>query len=240
MNNRYFQSGVVLSVGVLILCFCGVSSGDHVPVVLQPPGLNPGDEYRLLFVTSATRDATSSNIDDYNAFVQAAADDSALSVLGQTWKAIVSTETVDAIVNTNTTTSPLTEPIYSTADTVLFNHTSEIWTIEPLASVLDEHADALVAYTYAWTGTGDGGVATDYPMGNSLYTTFGSPTTSRWLKNSITLPTNDYHLMALSGVITAVPEPTTFILCLVGLVCVGLVARRKRYARRCQHPANHS
>ena len=36
---------------------------------LYPPGVAPGDPFRLIFVTSTNRDATSSNIDDYNRFV---------------------------------------------------------------------------------------------------------------------------------------------------------------------------
>ncbi len=39
-----------------------------------PTGLNPGDQYRIAFVTRTIRDVTSSNIADYNAFVTAAAD----------------------------------------------------------------------------------------------------------------------------------------------------------------------
>ena len=39
-------------------------------VMLQtPPGLNPGDPFRFVFVTAGTRDATSSNIADYDNFV---------------------------------------------------------------------------------------------------------------------------------------------------------------------------
>jgi len=42
------------------------------PVVI-PPGLGPGDTYRLALVTSGVRDGNSSNIADYNAFASAAA-----------------------------------------------------------------------------------------------------------------------------------------------------------------------
>ena len=40
---------------------------------LIPAGLGPGDQFRLLFVSSTTRDATSSDIADYDAHVQSAA-----------------------------------------------------------------------------------------------------------------------------------------------------------------------
>jgi hypothetical protein len=68
-----------------------------------PSGLSPGDKYRLAFVTSTTRDATSSDIADYNAFVTAVANTvPALTELGTTWTAIGSTAAVDARDNTNT------------------------------------------------------------------------------------------------------------------------------------------
>jgi hypothetical protein len=76
-------------------------------------GINPatgfeweyGDEYRLVFATSMGINATSSNIADYNAFVQNAANASTFrgGALGNiTWKALVSTPTVAANVNTET------------------------------------------------------------------------------------------------------------------------------------------
>ena len=40
---------------------------------LIPAGLGPGDQFRLLFVSSTTRDATSSDIADYDAHLQSAA-----------------------------------------------------------------------------------------------------------------------------------------------------------------------
>ena len=77
-------------------------------------GINPatgwaweyGDEYRLVFATSMGIDGTSANIADYDTFVQNAANASTLGgadVLGSvTWKALVSTPTVAANVNTGT------------------------------------------------------------------------------------------------------------------------------------------
>ena len=50
--------------------------------VRQPPGIEPGESYRLVFVTLQTRDARSSDIEDYNAFVQGVADDAPAVVHG--------------------------------------------------------------------------------------------------------------------------------------------------------------
>ena len=37
---------------------------------LKPSGLDVGDEFRLIFLSSTKRNATSTTIDDYNTFVQ--------------------------------------------------------------------------------------------------------------------------------------------------------------------------
>jgi hypothetical protein len=41
---------------------------------LANAGVNPGDQFRIVFVTTGVRDATSSNISDYNTFVDSDAD----------------------------------------------------------------------------------------------------------------------------------------------------------------------
>jgi hypothetical protein len=60
----------------------------------------PGDSYRLAFVSSATTQATSTDISTYNAFVQGVANAAGLGAA--TWKVIGSTATVDARDNTGT------------------------------------------------------------------------------------------------------------------------------------------
>ena len=69
-----------------------------------PDGIEPGDSFRLLFVTSATRGASSSDIADYNAHVVAAANGHAsLKPYKDGFTALISTSTVDAKDNTGTT-----------------------------------------------------------------------------------------------------------------------------------------
>ena len=68
---------------------------------LIPPGLGPGDKFRLLFVTATNRQARSSDIEDYNGFVQAAAAaNSDLATYSSTFRVVGSTEGVDARINT--------------------------------------------------------------------------------------------------------------------------------------------
>ena len=90
----------------------------HVPAnwALIPDGLGPGDSFRLLFATSTTRDATSTDIADYNTFVQtaAAAGHVAIQPYSLLFRAVGSTAAVDARDNTGTThtATDLGLPIY--------------------------------------------------------------------------------------------------------------------------------
>ena len=72
---------------------------------LLPDGLGPGDRFRLLFATSTTRDASSTDIADYNTFVQtaAAAGHDDIQAYSGLFRVVGSTAAVDARDNTSTT-----------------------------------------------------------------------------------------------------------------------------------------
>ena len=71
---------------------------------LVPDGIEPGDSFRLLFVTSTTKDAASFDIADYNSHVRSAAGGNAsLADFSNQFTALISTATVDARDNTGTT-----------------------------------------------------------------------------------------------------------------------------------------
>ena len=72
---------------------------------LLPSGFVVGDEFRLLFVTSNTRNANTSAIADYNTFVQSAAASghSAIQIYSSLFRAVGSTASTDARDNTATT-----------------------------------------------------------------------------------------------------------------------------------------
>ena len=72
---------------------------------LKPSGLGTGDSFRLIFATSGTRDATSTDIDDYNTFVQnaAASGHASIQEYSAGFRVVGSTGAVDARDNTGTT-----------------------------------------------------------------------------------------------------------------------------------------
>ena len=72
---------------------------------LKPSSLGVGDSFRLLFLSRTTRSVSSSNISDYNTFVQnrAAAGHSAIQPFSSYFRVVGSTAAVDARDNTSTT-----------------------------------------------------------------------------------------------------------------------------------------
>ena len=62
------QLGIV-SAGVALAATLGTAGAAQAALVVVPPGLAPGAQYRLVFMTDGTRDATSTDINDYNTFV---------------------------------------------------------------------------------------------------------------------------------------------------------------------------
>ena len=75
-----------------------------VPIdwALKPSGLEAGDRFRLLFLSSTERDASSTGISVYNGFVQdlAAAGHTDIQAYGSQFRAVGCTSAVDAVDNT--------------------------------------------------------------------------------------------------------------------------------------------
>ena len=70
------------------LALFGMASAAQAAPITIPVGLNPGDTYRLAFVTSTKTDALNSQIDYYHNFVNTLG----LAATGISgWKALVST-----------------------------------------------------------------------------------------------------------------------------------------------------
>ena len=94
---------------------------------LRPAGLNAGDKFRLLFVTNDKRDATSTDIADYNSFVQSAAAAGHAAIRGYSagFRALASTESVDARDNTATTGTGV--PIYWLNSSILADDNADLY-----------------------------------------------------------------------------------------------------------------
>ncbi|MEM8947622.1 MAG: hypothetical protein AAGD11_20800 [Planctomycetota bacterium] len=167
MNARPLRLAAVVLLATLSL---GRTAFADLPV---PAGLQPGDTYHLLFNSSTFTNALSSSIDFYNNFVQAAADAAGIGdSAGVTWKAIVSTASIDArnnaIVGVNT-------PVYNTrggGSQRLADGFSDLW---------DGALDQFPAYTETgnvntvdpWTGSTPAGL-------RATGSTLGHPSGTAW------------------------------------------------------------
>ncbi len=94
-----FSSKTVVKhlVAVLVALVClGFLSPLAAAPLATPTGLAPGTHFRFIYVTTGTTPATSTDIADYNSFVQTQASGATYAGATVNWKAVGSTATVDA------------------------------------------------------------------------------------------------------------------------------------------------
>jgi len=162
MSHSKLNLATIMTHSFAFITACVVMTAANVnaAIVTQPTGLSPGDSYRLAFVTAGTRDATSTNIADYNTFVTNAANAVPdLASLGTTWTAIVSTKTVDARDNTltNVANSGLGVPVFLLNDTKLVNSNADLWDGSIDVAFDQTELDTAIV-SQVWTGTTSIGV----------------------------------------------------------------------------------
>lgn len=224
-----------------LLAVVGLASrSDAGPIIVVPPTLSPGDTYRLVFVTSTTRDATSTDIVDYNNFVSTAANSvSALAALGATWTAIGSTAAVSAFDNIG---GPFPEGVYrldgglvATGSTGLFFSNPSDAHLLPID--INELGATVPDPTTVWTGTlPSGTVNSPFPLGGSVQATWGLALPSApvgWVFQFFSPVGTSMPLYAISSPLTVpaggeVPEPGTIGMTALGGALLFLARRRKQ------------
>lgn len=207
-------------------------------------GINPatgvawaaGDSYRLIFVTSTTTLATSTDISTYNSFVQGVADAAGLG--GATWKIVGSTEDVDARDNTGTNPT-----LSSGVPVLLMNGTSlfaadntDLWDGANVAVQFDESGTD-VGSLRVFTGSTAGGVeeagagqflgsTVVQSNGNVVVRTGGTANTGgTWMRVFSDSPDGARSVYAMSDPLTVIPEPSAALLGAIGAV---MLLRRRR------------
>jgi hypothetical protein len=175
-----------------------------------------------VFVTSGTKNATSTSIADYNQFVNNAAQAStnlntALTTAGFTpstinWKAIASTEAVNARVNTSTQATDPSVPIYRLNGDQVAAGNVDLWDSSISNPIQYNELGSLVGALQVWTGTLGSGVTS----GNGT-NALGRPNVSYGFTNAQngfwTFRSDEgraklYNLYGISDIVT-VPTPTT-------------------------------
>ena len=230
-----FVSGVALAT----LATAGAA---QAALVVVPPGLNPGDQYRLVFVTDGTRNAQSTDINDYNTFVTNQVTGSPLATALTTagfnlgtiqWKAIGSTPTVAARDNTGTNPSSTGVPIYLIDGNRVANNNADLWDGSILTSI-DSTPQESGGFGFVWSGTFDDGTTESglgSNVGGSNVGFIGA--VSAWINESNQGGSEVYPFYGISTVLTvpssdppvSVPEPSSLLGCITlgGLMLGGAV-----------------
>ena len=135
---------------------------------LHPPGVALGEPFRLIFVTSANRNANPTNIDDYNRFVIGAAGGGHADIVAYKngFRALASTSAVDAHDNTATTGTGV--PIYWLSGNKVANDYADLYdnSWDDESNVRNEHGNP-EADGYVWTGSDQYGASKISPLSNS-------------------------------------------------------------------------
>lgn len=240
MRSSTPSGRIVLLLLSLVSC-ATAGTAAAVPVDLSTPsGLNPGDTFRFLFVTQGKTIATSSDIADYDTFVNGQAGGATYGGTTVTWKAIGSTGSVNARDHVGGFGSSV--PIYLPNGTRIANDlttgTGGLWSGSLLAAP-DQNIDGNVSALFlSYTGSeSDGTAASLYHLGfNAAKVGFPFFTTSDWLSAAgtygTTIPLAMYGISATLSVAPAVPEidpsGTSSVLALVGGVLAWAESRRRR------------
>ena len=221
---------ILMRTALLVIALVVSAGNSPASAYLVVPDLPPGTQYRLAFVTSTTRNATSPSIADYNAFVTGVANTQPdLTALSTTWTVIGSTVPVSAIANTMTDPTPAGDngvPIFRLDGVKIADHYDDLWDSSLDATLsIDETGGTVLAFL--WTGSTSTGLPyPSFELGSAT-PIIGSTLQSdlHWISTgtSLSVPRSFY---AMSGVLTAVPEARAWLMLGAVTACaVGFKAR---------------
>ncbi len=147
---------------LLVLSAATVATAQSIQI--PPAGLPAGSSYRVLCRTTEVTDATSANIDTYNAFAQSDADAvPELAALNTTWTALVSTSTVHARDNSASDPSPAGAtgvPIFLPNGARVANDYDHLWgaATTPLLTPPELNSSGAWGGGHTWTGSNHDGI----------------------------------------------------------------------------------
>lgn len=239
MSNHPSNNGIrhLATTAAIVWSFlvAGAASADPISLA-TPAGLDVGDQFRFVFLTLGTIDATSDDIGVYNAFVNAQAVGATYDGSTVTWKAIGSTSLVDARTNVGGFGDSV--PVYRVDGTRVAENLTAFFGSGFWGSVWDASISRSIygseINNFVWTGSNnDGTTRSDNELGAAVTQLGDSSSTSSALQSASTQNSYiGYPLFAMSETLTAVPEPSTYALALAGLACGGYLVRRSRRRQR--------
>jgi hypothetical protein len=216
-----------------VLSVSGTASATLIEAIAN---LNEGDNYRVVFVTSTGRTATSTDINVYNNFVSnVARNGSVTSTLALEWAALASTSTINAQVNTGISSlDNRAVTIFSTFGDIIATSGQDLWNGTLMNPIIYNEAAIRGRGTYVWTGINSiGAFMSDYELG-SLYPMSGDSGEDHHVWSS-TYRFHQLYPWSLYGIsneitkpIVNVPSPGTIILLSMGLAGLSFTRYRRQ------------
>ena len=236
------QSGVfnlswIVALAVLTLVLGGNTRAQANIVISTPPGLKPGDTFRIAFVTFADTTPTSNSIATYNTFVNtdatAEAGGGSVTYNGSplTFSVIGSTSSINAITNIGQTGSPVYLADGTRVATSDTSSPGGLWSgtlLAPLQEdLLSTHLDRIVFTGTQTTGLGFPGAELGSGV-SSAEAGFSTITSSGWIASAIGNGTTSIY--GISNPLTVpVPESSSIVLGMLaaGSGALGAYVRRR-------------
>ena len=241
------RTGRLVMAAALLWIGFGVGGRAEADISLSTPaGLSAGESFRFVFVTDGLTTALSTDIADYNSFVNTQAGGATYNGSVVSWVAIGSTPFVNAIDNVGQTMTPV---YLASGQLVTTNTTSTgLWSGTLLNPIDQDLTGTQIGFPtiFIWTGTNSEGLGEpERQLGIFPGVEVGIPslTTSAWVAgDSIEADSGNSAFYGISQVlvvpgVAAVPEPSTLLIAGAGIIAgVAFGWSRSRRDQRRQRP----
>ena len=210
---------------VVVVAICAIATypANADLVLTTPTGLNAGDHFRFMFLTSALNktQATSSSISSYDSFVRSDVSNKYGTVTYNgsaitDWLAVGSTSTTSAFDHLGGSQANVSIwlPGGTQVAASLTTSTNGLWS-GALEHAVDQYLDAssasAISSSYVWTGSNADGTIGTYYLGGSPFVRAGVPdlnTYFGWMSSTNDFPNSQKPMYGVSPDLT-VPTPSS-------------------------------